>query len=71
MELYLPKPVAAQSNVDFCGRSRASIAVSKLARLSLVSVVYCQVEISATGRSLVQRSPAEFVCITEFDQVQK
>jgi hypothetical protein len=25
--------------------------------MSLVSVVYCQVEVSATGRSLVQRCP--------------
>ena len=28
-------------------------------RLSLVYVVYCQVDVSATGRSLVQRSPTE------------
>jgi hypothetical protein len=28
--------------------------------LSLVSVVYCQVDVSATGRSLVQRSPTSF-----------
>jgi hypothetical protein len=27
--------------------------------LSLVSVVCCQVEVSATGRSLVQRSPTD------------
>jgi len=27
--------------------------------LSLVSVVYCQVEVSATGRSLVQWRPSE------------
>jgi hypothetical protein len=27
--------------------------------MSLVRVVCCQVEVSATGRSLVQRSPAE------------
>jgi hypothetical protein len=27
--------------------------------MSLVSVVCCQVEVSATGRSLVQRSPTE------------
>jgi hypothetical protein len=34
--------------------------------LSLVSVVYCQVQVSATGRSLVQRSPSE--CgVSEFD----
>jgi hypothetical protein len=27
--------------------------------VSLVSIVFCQVEVSATGRSLVQRSPTE------------
>jgi len=30
--------------------------------LSVVSVVCCQVEVSATGRSLVQRSPMDFCC---------
>ena len=30
--------------------------------LSVVSVVCCQVEVSATGRSLVQRSPMD-VCL--------
>ena len=35
--------------------------------MSLVSVACCQVEVSAMGRSLVQRS----VCITEYDQVQQ
>ena len=34
--------------------------------LSVVSVVCCQVEVSATGRSLVQRSPTE--CgVSEYD----
>jgi hypothetical protein len=28
-------------------------------RLSVVSVVFCQLEVSTTGRSLVQRSPTE------------
>jgi hypothetical protein len=35
--------------------------------LSLVSVVYSQVEVSATGRSLVQRSPTDCgasLCVT-------
>ena len=39
--------------------------------LSLVSVVCCQIEVSATGRSLVQRSPADCVvslCATEKPQ---
>ena len=28
-------------------------------RLSVVSVVFCQVEVSATGRSLIHRSPMD------------
>jgi hypothetical protein len=28
--------------------------------LSLVGVLYCQLEVSATGRSLVQRSPIKY-----------
>jgi hypothetical protein len=32
--------------------------------LSLVSVLYCQVEVLTTGRSVVQRSPTDCVCIT-------
>jgi hypothetical protein len=31
--------------------------------LSLVSVICCQVEVSTIGRSLVQGSPTEFVCV--------
>jgi hypothetical protein len=32
--------------------------------LSVVSLVYCQVEVSATGRCLVQSSPGEGVCVS-------
>jgi hypothetical protein len=39
--------------------------------MSVVSVQYCQVEVSATGRSLGQRNPAERVCVTECDQMQQ
>jgi hypothetical protein len=35
--------------------------------LSVVSVVCCQVEVSATGRSLVQRIPTECV-VSECDR---
>ena len=37
----------------------------------LVSVVCCQVEVSATDRSLVQRSPTDcvFSCVMDCDQV--
>jgi len=38
---------------------------------SLVFVVCCQVEDSATGRSLVQWSPAECVCVINCDQAQQ
>ena len=31
--------------------------------LSVVSVVCCRVEVSATGRSLIQSSPTECVCV--------
>jgi hypothetical protein len=36
-----------------------------------VNVVCCQVEVSATGRSLVQRRPIECVCVTKCDHVQQ
>jgi len=37
---------------------------------SLLNVVCCQVEVSATGRSLVQRSPTD--CgVSECDQLQQ
>jgi hypothetical protein len=54
-------PVAARSKGWVCYRPLSGIAGSNTARgmdVCLVSVVYCQVEVPATGRSLVQRSPA-------------
>jgi len=36
-----------------------------------VSVVCCQVEVSATGRSLVQRSSTDCVSVVECGQVQQ
>jgi len=42
------------------------VRIQPWACLSIVSVVYIQVEVSATGRSLVQRSPTE--CgVSEYD----
>jgi hypothetical protein len=62
--LLQPIPVTARSKLWVCGRSLAWIVVSNPAGrhgcLSLVSVVCCQVEVSATGCSLVQRSPTEY-----------
>jgi hypothetical protein len=50
-----PIPVAARSKAWDCGfeSSRGH------GCLSVVSVVCCQVEVSASGRSLVQRSPTD------------
>ena len=51
--------MAARSKAWVCGRLPAGIARSKPAGGTVVSVVCCQVEVSAKGRSLVQRSPTE------------
>ena len=63
----LPISVAVRSKVWVCGRSLARTAGSNFTGgrkyLSLVSVVWCQVQMSATGRSLVQRSPTACVCV--------
>jgi hypothetical protein len=65
------KPAAAQSTAEVCNRSLAGIPFSNLAggngRLPLISVAYCQVESSATGRSLDQGS----LCVVKCDQVQQ
>jgi hypothetical protein len=33
--------------------------------VTLVGVLYCQVEFFTTGRSLVQRSPTDCVCVCQ------
>ena len=60
----MPIPVVAQSKDWVCCRSITRIVVSYPAGalLSLVNVVCRQV--SATGRSLVQRSRIEYVCLS-------
>ena len=66
--------MAARFKAWVCDRSFAGIEGYNLAGdmgvLSLVSVVCCEVEVSATGRSLVQRSPTERVRVIECDQVR-
>ena len=61
--MTLPLQVASRFKASVCGRSPAGFAGSFPAAghrcLSLVSVVCRQVEVSTTGRSLVQRSPTE------------
>jgi hypothetical protein len=60
---YAPVPVVARSKALVYGRSPAAIVGSKKksylrhAFLSVVCVVCCQVEVSTTNRSLLQRSP--------------
>ena len=55
--------MATWSKARICDRSVFGIAGSNPAKrhecLSLMSVVCCQVKVSASGRSLVQRSPTE------------
>jgi len=59
----IPIPVDARSKAWVYGRSLAGNGGSNPAGrhgcLSLVRVLCCQVEVSATGRSLLQRSPTE------------
>ena len=65
VNLTTPIPVAKRSKARVCGRSPAEIAGSNTsgACLSGVSVVCCQVEVSATGRSHAQRSPTDW-CVS-------
>ena len=59
---------AALSEAWVCGRCLSGIAGSNTAGsidvLSLVSVVCCQVQVSATGRSVVQRRLPSVVCLS-------
>ena len=71
----VPIPVAERSEERVCSRSLAGVAGSNPAGgMSLVLVVYCQVEVSATGRSLVQRSPTDCVvplCVISKPQIKR
>ena len=61
-------PVATRSKAWVCGRCRFEFR-RRHGCLSLVNVVCCQVEVSATDRSLVQRSPTDCVYFIKSDQV--
>jgi hypothetical protein len=61
-----PVPVAARSKV--CGRLPAEIVGLNPTRgMVVVSVVCCQVEVSATSWSFVQRSPTRLWCVVVCD----
>jgi hypothetical protein len=66
--VYSPIPVAALSETSVCGCSLPGDCgfESPLEHgcLSFVSVVCCQIEVSATGRSLVQGIPTDVVCLS-------
>jgi hypothetical protein len=69
MALYVirtPIPVASRPNAWLWGRLLVEIAVSNPdgGMLSFVIVVYCQVEVSASGWSLDHRSPTE-CCLSD------
>jgi hypothetical protein len=68
--------VFALSKAWVCSRPLAGIAAASnpawgMDVLFIVNVVCFQVEISATGQSLVQRRPTECVCVSECSQVQQ
>jgi hypothetical protein len=66
--------------VSFVAPTRESAAVRLLGLLvripsanyclSLEGVACCEVEVSVTGRSPIQSSPTECVCVIECDQTQ-
>ena len=61
VSVLLPMPVAVRSKGCVYGRSFAGIMGSNPAGVwtSVVSVMCCQVEVSASGWSLVQRNPTD------------
>jgi len=62
-------PVAARSTAWVYDRSLAGI--TGWNPNGDMDVVYCQVEVSATDSSLVQRNLTDSACVTESDQVQQ
>jgi len=63
-----PTPVAARTKAWVCSCSHTGIAGSNPAEgmdgcLSFVSVVWCQVEVSASGWSLVQKESYRVLCV--------
>jgi hypothetical protein len=63
-------PVAERSNARVSGRSPAEIVGSNPAGGMDVCVVCCEVEVSATSRSLVQRSPTDCgvsLCVIKYN----
>jgi hypothetical protein len=66
---------AARSKEWVCGRTLAGIAGSNPAGAWMSASFVCvcgvlSIEVSATGRSLVQRNSIERVCVIDCDQVR-
>lgn len=66
--------MAARSNASVCGSLFAGIAGSNPADGSdivfLLNIVCCQIEVSAVGPSLVQKTPIEF-CVSKISKTQE
>ena len=60
---FLPIPVAARSKAWVSGRSLAGIVVSNPGGGMDICVVCCQVEVSVSGWSLVQKNPTSVACM--------
>jgi hypothetical protein len=60
----MPVPVAARSKAWVCGRTTIEFVgfnfVRGHGRLSVLSAVCCQVEVSAKNRTLIQKCPTEY-----------
>ena len=67
--------MATQPKVWVWGRSLAGIVGLNPANVTkvcvLLSVVCCHVEVSVMSRSFNQRSPNEFIRVTEYDEVHQ
>jgi len=81
MNTQPPISVVVQSAAWVCGRPFAGITGFESLRgngyISFVNIVYCQVEVSATGRFLAQRNPTVCACmcvsafVIKCDEVQQ
>jgi hypothetical protein len=67
-------PLAARSKACVCGRSLAGIASwnpTWCMDISLLCVMWCLVEVSASGWSLLQRSQPSLLCLSEASIMSK
>jgi hypothetical protein len=66
LDAFEPIPASTRFKAYVCGRLIAGIVGSNPAGgvdVLLLWIVCCQVEVSVTGRSFVQRNPTECMCV--------